>query len=533
MQSRNKQGDRPVHGDRPKENKGITRIHHSESIASEATVLPKVIIPPELLLDKWLAKTVTDGYGGTIRELEMVAATLILGQTAILEEIEPPWGFEKPIEDFFYDFAIQSNIDVVEANSLWKQIQQNRKGFKARQKARPLSEIKTWVKKQRELSLKSQSVDGEIDNPVPLLKDYLTVQSKLSGRLRYNTLVKQVELDGETFDLGTAKLNLVVKQRLRVTSSKDEVSDIVKEIAKQRNYSPIVEYLDKVSKEYSSSTSILDGIARRYFGSDNPLHETFLRRFLIAAVARVYEPGCKHDTALILQGKQGYGKSSFFQVLASEPWFDDSLGSTSDKDELLKLHRVWFVEWAELERVLGHKGMSKVKAFLTSRSDLVRPPYARTAELMHRACVIVGTTNQTEFLADTTGNRRFWVIPVTKPIDTKSLKEERDRIWAAAVALYRAGERWHFNHDEESELEEERQQYEMSHPWLSALASYVEGRTEVGTSELLNDCLDIPIANQTRKMEMDASELMTQLGWEKSKHQKMFGGKRQRVWTKL
>ncbi|NEP19743.1 MAG: hypothetical protein F6J97_23125 [Leptolyngbya sp. SIO4C1] len=94
--------------------------------------------------------------------------------------------------------------------------------------------------------------------------------------------------------------------------------------------------------------------------------------------------------------------------------FDDSVGSVSDKDERLKLHKSWFVEWAELEVVFRRKDVSAVKAFITTQTDQIRPPYGRAVMEFPRPSIIVGTTNFDEFLADPTGNRRFWVIGITQ-----------------------------------------------------------------------------------------------------------------------
>ena len=125
-----------------------------------------------------------------------------------------------------------------------------------------------------------------------------------------------------------------------------------------------------------------------------------------------------------------------------EDWFDDSLGHISDKDERLKLHVTWFIEWAELESVFKRRDLASVKAFLTCSRDYIRPPYGRSVQAFNRPSIIVGTTNQDEFLGDPTGNRRFWVIPLQKVVDLRQLQQERDRIWAAAVTLYKAGELW-------------------------------------------------------------------------------------------
>ncbi|NKB18738.1 MAG: hypothetical protein HC770_13180, partial [Pseudanabaena sp. CRU_2_10] len=155
-------------------------------------------------------------------------------------------------------------------------------------------------------------------------------------------------------------------------------------------------------------------------------------------------------------------------------------------------------EWAELEAVFKRRDISQVKAFLTSACDLIRPPYGRTVTSFPRTSIILGSTNENEFLADSTGNRRFWVIPVTGKIDLKRLAEERDLIWAAALAAYRAGETWWLSDREEEFSAALVSEYQTKDPWQSAIERYVAMLPKVTTTEIINDCLRLPIERQTR-----------------------------------
>ena len=233
------------------------------------------------------------------------------------------------------------------------------------------------------------------DNHVPMRKHYHRIKQQVGDRIRFNQLTKGIELDGEALDLDDLQVRLAVEHNIQAPDS--HFQKIVSCIARDNPYSPVVEYLDRVSAQHGTDTAILSDLSTRYFGTDHPLHDTYLRKTLIAAVARAYDPGCRSQYTLILQGRQGTKKSTFFRSLASNPWFDDSLGKASDKDERLKLHMVWFVEWAELETVFRRKDVSEVKQFLTTEYDLIRPPYGRTVQSMPRPSIIVGTTNETEF----------------------------------------------------------------------------------------------------------------------------------------
>lgn len=346
------------------------------------------------------------------------------------------------------------------------------------------------------------------------LKAYRLVESRLGDRLKFNGLFKRIELDGEEFDVGLAKVSLIVNHRIPIQASREDIGDIITSLAKQKAYNPVVQYLDAVHSKYGNTTSPIEGIAKRYFGSDSPLHQVLLKKFLVSCVARAYEPGCQCDSVLILQGKQGYGKSSFFRILASQDWFDDSMGSASDRDERLKLHLVWIVEWAELENVFKRKDISQVKALITCRADLVRRPYDRSHENMKRVSVIVGTTNQKQFLADTTGNRRFWVIPIQHPIDRAMLQRERDQIWAAAVTLYRAGEPWHLTDEQEAQIEQEREVYRIQDVWLDSITQFTASRDMVTVGGVLKECLNIDQSQENGSQSRRVRDILYQLGFE-------------------
>ena len=229
------------------------------------------------------------------------------------------------------------------------------------------------------------------------------------------------------------------------------------------------------------------------------------------------------DTALILQGKQGYFKSTFFNTLAGK-WFDDSLGdATSNKDERLKLRASWFLEWAELERAFSKRSTSDIKAFMTCRVDNLRVPYGRVVESFPRHCVLVGTSNEEEFLADPTGDRRFWVVPVQQRIECKLLEQERDRIWAAAVALYRKGEEWWLTPQEETLSMELNKPFHTEDPWTTHIRDYVDslhgvgGAIKVYTKDILENCLQMDKGRQEKSSQIRVTNILKRLGFTKKK----------------
>lgn len=355
---------------------------------------------------------------------------------------------------------------------------------------------------------------------------YKMVHEKLKGRIRWNALKGEVELDGQPADVDELRLYLALKHNIDVPA--DDCANIITYLAKQQKFHPVVEYLRQCADTYDPDSDLLNSIAKTYLGTDSELHTAFIRKTLIAAVARAMSPGCKVDSVCILAGGQGVGKSSFWKTLAGD-WFDDSVGSVSDKDERLKLHQAWLVEWAELEAVFKRKDISSVKAFITTQTDQIRPPYGRTVKEFPRPSIIVGTTNFDEFLADPTGNRRFWVVPVQKefiPLD--DLAAERDRIWAAATHAFIQGEEWDLPKELKVAALEASREYEFSDPWETPVLDWLDGKERATTDEILTHALSIDLERQDRGAQMRVANLLKANDWRSSRE--VVHGRRRRIW---
>ena len=187
----------------------------------------------------------------------------------------------------------------------------------------------------------------------------------------------------------------------------------------------------------------LDTLLSDYLGAeDNAYTRAVMRKALCAAVARAIEGGVKYDYMPIFAGPQGIGKSTFLSILGGA-WFCDSLTTFEGKDAAEVIQGQWVIEVGELT-AFTRQETSAVKQFLSKKDDVYRAAYGRRTERHVRRCVFFGTTNDSEFLKDTTGNRRFWpvdvgVYPAKKSVWEELLKE-RDQIWAEAYAYWMLGE---------------------------------------------------------------------------------------------
>ncbi|OCA97853.1 virulence-associated E family protein [Clostridium beijerinckii] len=212
-------------------------------------------------------------------------------------------------------------------------------------------------------------------------------------------------------------------------------------VAAEKAYHPIKEYLNSLPSW--DGVKRLDNLLIDYLGAeDNEYSKAVIRKTIVAAVARIYEPGTKFDSVLILNGPQGIGKSTFFAKLATK-WFSDSLTITDMRDKAAaeKLQGYWLLELGELAGI-RKTDVETVKSFVSRTDDKYRASYGVNVESHPRQCVIVGSTNsESGFLRDITGNRRFWPVRVSGNSAKKAWQlNDIDQIWAEALCVYKKGE---------------------------------------------------------------------------------------------
>lgn len=244
----------------------------------------------------------------------------------------------------------------------------------------------------------------------------------------------------------------------------------------------------------------LDPWLTEYMGARHiPINRAFGMRWLISAVARAYEPGCKVDTMLILEGKQGALKSSALKILGTlngRSFFTDGVSEVGSKDASLVMNGVWIAEIAELD-ALRKSEASAIKAWLSRSTDRFRPPYGKIPVNLARRSVLAGTVNPsgTGYLKDTTGSRRFWPVAVKK-IDKDRLERDRDQIWAEAVHLYKSGEPWWLQGEEEGQAAAVQKLRQEQEPWGEAIDKYAENMESV-TTEGVMEMLGLARVHQT------------------------------------
>ncbi len=299
--------------------------------------------------------------------------------------------------------------------------------------------------------------------------------------------------------------------------------------ASLRQFHPIREWLD---------TLVWDGVSRintwlsAAFGADNtPLNQAIGSKLLIAGVRRVRQPGCKFDEMMILEGDQGIGKSRTICALFGADWFSDAVPpDLSGKEAAQTLMGVWCLEFAEIEHLTKTRTeLETIKAFLSRQVDRYRPPYGRFVIRWPRQVVMIGTTNSDDYLRDASGNRRIWPVRC-KGADVEWVTTNREQLWAEAALREASGESVWFEDDATQKAAEAAQSDRMSvDPWMHSVLSYLIGKHEVLTTDILFDAIGMPKERMHRGSEMRISGIMRQLGWIQERVQSK--GMRSRVWV--
>lgn len=273
-------------------------------------------------------------------------------------------------------------------------------------------------------------------------------------------------------------------ERVYSINSKDRIFDAVNVVATENKYHPVRDYLDGCT---------WDGVPRvetlliDYLGAeDTPYTRAVTRKALVAAVARIYRPGCKFDYMLTLRGRQGLGKSALIGKLGGE-WFSDSFTTVQGKEAYEQVMGVWLMEVGELAGMRKAEA-ENIKLFISKQADRFRPAYGRRLQEFPRQCIFIGTTNEEQFLRDTTGNRRFWVVdtPNTPARDMweELTPETVQAIWGEAVELYKKGEELFLPKELEKVAREVQETYEEENPRAGIVHDYLDRLLPEGWADM-------------------------------------------------
>ncbi len=254
--------------------------------------------------------------------------------------------------------------------------------------------------------------------------------------LRYNELTKFCESNGKKIKPSSVEQLYIVLGEMGWKIDKAKAQDVFEKVAQENSYNPIKEYLEYLEKDQTIIPADISKLSTIYLKTTDPLSDEMLFKWLVGAAQRIFENGCQMDFCLVLKGKQGLRKSTFFRTLCKN-YFCDSMAE--GKDHSMLIGTTWFKAFEELETITGKKECGELKNLITIREDIFRAPFARNTDHHPRSSVFCATVNDDQFLKDQTGNRRFWVVEVEKRIDIKRVENDLDSIWKGIMLAYRKG----------------------------------------------------------------------------------------------
>lgn len=332
----------------------------------------------------------------------------------------------------------------------------------------------------------------EADSKGKYLSSATNINTILANDHRLKATFKQNDFDGKRYvfrslpwrkittpqpikDVDYAGIRNYIESIYGITGVMKIEDSISLEFEKQ-SFHPIKDYLRALKWD---GVSRVDNLLIDYFGAENNVYSReAIRKTLCAAVARVFNPGCKFDLVLVLVSDQGAYKSTFIKTLGQE-WYSDSFMTVHGKEAFEQIQGVWLMEMAELAG-LRKADVEAVKHFITKQEDSFRAAYGRVTMNHKRQCVFFATTNKRDFLNDPSGNRRFNPIAVRsehiKKHVVKDLPSDVDQIWAEAMHLYKAGENLYLSKEADQLAKKEQTRHSETDERTGLVESYLDAK---------------------------------------------------------
>lgn len=341
------------------------------------------------------------------------------------------------------------------------------------------SEEEDWEDK---LDMTSKgTVKSTVDNILLIISNH----PLLKGKIAYNQFSNRaVVIDklpwrssdnmSDWKDSDDAGLRHFLEKYYNISSTK-KVDDALMMLFEKNTFHPIKDFFDTLEwdKKQRVETLLID-----YLGAeDNSYSRVVIKKMLVAAVARIYNPGTKFDNMLILCGPQGKGKSTFIRYLG-KGWYSDSLITVTGKEAYEQLQGNWLLEMAEMNAT-KKADVEATKHFLSKTEDIYRVAYGRRTTRFPRQCIFFGTSNDNELLRDKTGNRRFWPVDVYINKPSKNVFDdlneyEVNQIWAEALKLYKNGEPLYLDEKEEEKAIEQQTAHSYESEKTGLITEYLD-----------------------------------------------------------
>ncbi len=369
---------------------------------------------------------------------------------------------------------------------------------------------------------------GDILPTVDNLVKILDGDEDWAGVIGYNLFSSQMvflgkppfdRLDGAWSDVDDINVQCwLERSKYAYRGGLETVRAALSVVSHKHAYHPVRDYLSALT--WDGVKRIDQWLALAVGAEDNAYTRAVGAKWLIQAVARVFVPGCKAETMLILEGDQGWSKTKTAELLCHNmDWFTNDIGGKMGSKESKEcLNGRWVVEIGELA-AMANSEVEDVKNFIQTRIDKYRPAYGRRVAEYKRQCVFFGSVNTGShgYLKDETGARRFWPVAQSRPVDMDWMVSNVEQMWAEARERYEDGEIWYLDPETDRLARVEQEQRYAHDEWQSLIGSWVIGKDEVTIYEIMMRVLDVPIKEHSKATQMRVGKCLHILGWRRSR----------------
>ena len=364
--------------------------------------------------------------------------------------------------------------------------------------------------------------NGENKNSLQNCIIALSFDPDLRGKFCRNLLTERIDVIGllpwgyRDTAINDTEMNYLLwyLEQVYNLSNEKKILKALDIVASENRYHPIQDYLNSLKWD---GTERIRHALRHFLGCEESNYNyEALKLFMMGAIHRAFNPGCKLENMLCLVGGQGAGKSTFFRFMAiKDEWFSDDLKRLDDENVYRKLQGHWIIEMSEMIATANAKSIEEIKSFLSRQKETYKVPYETHPADRLRQCVFAGTTNRQDFLPrDRTGNRRFIPVPVhPEHAEVHILENESasrnyiDQMWAEAMAIYGRGDfKLTFGAKMDRELREQQQGFMQEDAWMGMIYAFLEDFTgdrvcsKLLYAEALGNSFNQPQAWETREI---------------------------------
>ena len=375
----------------------------------------------------------------------------------------------------------------------------------------------------------------------------------LSGAIAYNILtdrkdiIKPIGFHRESTALNDTDMKyllLYLEETYGLTNEK-KIDNAIGIVANENKYHPIRDYLNTLVWD---GTERIRFCLRHFLGADaDDYTYEALKLFLLGAISRAFQPGCKFEIMLCLVGGQGAGKSTFFRLLAvRDEWFSDDLRKLDDDNVYRKLQGHWIIEMSEMLATSNAKSIEEIRSFISRQKETYRTPYETQPKDRLRQCVFGGSSNTLDFLPlDRAGNRRFLPIMIYPEHAEVHILEDEDasrayllQVWAEAMTVYRSGHySMKFSKSIQRQLVEVQKDFMPEDTEAGQIQGFLEHYTGsmVCSKQLFKEALGHTYDEPKRWQLHNINEIMNTVvtGWKPFSNPRMFAGYgRQKGWER-